>query len=46
MASVTNGGIVLEFLSPVKAATPGQSAVVYDGDRVIASAVIENSESE
>ena len=37
-------GFVLDFLNPVKAATPGQSAVVYSGDRVIASAVIESSE--
>ena len=33
-------GAVIEFSDDVKAATPGQSAVVYDGDRVIASAVI------
>ena len=37
------GGFELHFPSPVKAATPGQSAVVYDGDRVIASAVIEKA---
>lgn len=40
----TADGFALEFLSPVKAATPGQSTVVYDGDRVIASGVIELSE--
>lgn len=40
----TEDGFELEFLSPVKAATPGQSAVVYDGERVIASGVIERAE--
>ena len=40
----TPDGFSLEFISPVKAATPGQSAVVYDGDRVICSGVIERSE--
>ena len=40
----TADGFELEFISPVKAATPGQSAVVYDGERVIASGVIERAE--
>ena len=40
----TPDGFSLEFISPVKAATPGQSAVVYDGDRVICSGVIERAE--
>lgn len=43
-AERVDDGFVLDFLSPVKAATPGQSAVVYSSDRVIASAVIESSE--
>lgn len=43
-AEKTADGFHLHFLMPVKAATPGQSAVVYDGDRVIASAVIESAE--
>lgn len=42
-ARIRQNGDMLEisFLSPVKAPTPGQGAVVYDGDRVIASAFIE-----
>ncbi len=36
----TEEGFSIEFLSPIKAATPGQSAVVYDNERVIASGVI------
>ena len=40
----TPDGFELEFINPVKAATPGQSAVVYDGERVIASGVIERAE--
>ncbi len=43
-ATKTPDGFELEFINPVKAATPGQSAVVYDGDRVIASGVIERAE--
>lgn len=43
-AEKTKDGFNLHFLMPVKAATPGQSAVVYDGDRVVASAVIESAE--
>lgn len=42
-AHKTEDGFALEFLTDVKAATPGQSAVVYDGDRVIASGVIYDS---
>lgn len=42
-AEKTPGGFNLTFSSSVKAPTPGQSAVVYDGDRVIASAVIESA---
>ncbi len=37
-------GIAITFISSVKAATPGQSAVIYDGDRVIASGIIERAE--
>lgn len=33
--------IEIEFLSNVNAITPGQSAVIYDGDEVVASAIIE-----
>ena len=37
----TDGGIEIRFTESVRGAAPGQSAVVYDGDMVIASAVIE-----
>ena len=33
--------ISIEFLSPVNAITPGQSAVIYDGIKVVASAIID-----
>ncbi len=42
-AEKTSGGFNLTFSSAVKAPTPGQSAVVYDGERVIASAIIERA---
>ncbi len=45
-AEKTDDGFRLHFSSFVKAPTPGQSAVVYDGDRVIASAIIERAEKE
>lgn len=40
-AEKKDDGFILQFSSSVKAPTPGQSAVVYDGDRVIASAIID-----
>ena len=45
-AEKTDDGFRLTFSSTVKAPTPGQSAVVYDGDRVIASAIIETAVTE
>ena len=36
----TDSGFEVDFLSYVKGAAPGQSAVVYDGERVIASGYI------
>ena len=44
-ASFDGQRYALDFIEDVKAAAPGQSAVVYDNDRVVASAVIEASES-
>lgn len=38
--SSTDEGFRADFLSPVMALTPGQSAVVYDGDVVVASGII------
>ena len=40
IASVTPDGFSLKFFSYVKGAAPGQSAVVYDGDAVVASGYI------
>jgi tRNA (5-methylaminomethyl-2-thiouridylate)-methyltransferase len=40
MAEQTEDGFVLRFLSPVKAATSGQSAVIYDEDLVVAGGLI------
>lgn len=39
----TPDGFEVKFLSYVKAATAGQSAVVYDGDIVVAGGIIENA---
>lgn len=35
---------IIELEQPQRAVTPGQSAVFYDGDRVIGGAIIESSE--
>ncbi len=45
-AEKSGDGFVLSFSETVKAPTPGQSAVVYDGESVIASAIIDKAESE
>ncbi len=39
-----DGGFVVTFPETVKAATAGQSAVVYDGDKIIAGGLIEEAE--
>lgn len=36
-----NGKFIVKFVEPVRAITPGQTAVFYDGDYVFAGAVIE-----
>lgn len=38
-----SGKIVLEFVQPVRAAAPGQSVVIYNGDYVIAGGFIEKA---
>ena len=35
-----NGGVRLEFAQPQRAVTPGQAAVLYDGDEVLGGGVI------
>jgi tRNA-specific 2-thiouridylase len=37
---VAEGGLEVEFERPLRAVTPGQAAVLYDGDRVIGGATI------
>ncbi len=38
------GSLVVEFIEPKKAVTPGQSVVVYDGEDIVAGGVIDNTE--
>jgi tRNA-specific 2-thiouridylase len=42
--TVANDTLEVNFLSPVDSVTPGQSVVLYKGDRVIGGGVIEKSE--
>ena len=35
-----DGGVTVEFIEPVRAVSPGQVAVAYDGDRVLGGATI------
>jgi tRNA-specific 2-thiouridylase len=37
---IADGGLEVEFERPLRAVTPGQAAVLYDGDRVIGGATI------
>jgi tRNA-specific 2-thiouridylase len=39
-AGPSDGTLTLELLEPVRAITPGQSGVLYDGDRVLGGGVI------
>jgi tRNA-uridine 2-sulfurtransferase len=43
---VTGSGLEVEFERPLRAVTPGQAAVLYDGDRVIGGATIAKAQSE
>ena len=40
--NITNDSISVYFESPQRAITPGQSAVLYDGDRVIGGGIIDS----
>jgi tRNA-specific 2-thiouridylase len=40
VSSVAAGGLELALLTPVRAAAPGQSGVLYDGERVLGGGVI------
>ena len=42
VTSVVDGGVSLELLSPVSAISPGQSAVFYDGTRVLGGGFIDS----
>jgi tRNA-uridine 2-sulfurtransferase len=37
---IVNGGLDIEFERPLRAVTPGQAAVLYDGERVLGGATI------
>ena len=38
-----DGNAIVHFATPISALTPGQSAVIYDGDVVIGGGIIEDS---
>ena len=44
MLSPTDGGVLIQTEQPVRAPTPGQLAVFYDGDYVMGSAWIDRAE--
>ena len=39
---VEDGNAIVHFAAPVSALTPGQSAVIYDGDIVVGGGIIED----
>jgi tRNA-specific 2-thiouridylase len=41
---LAHGGLEIEFEQPLRAVTPGQAAVLYDGDRVIGGATIARAD--
>lgn len=42
---LAGGGLDIEFEHPLRAVTPGQAAVLYDGERVIGGATIARAEA-
>ena len=42
--SPSDGGLLLELESPARGIAPGQTAALYDGDRVLGSATIERAD--
>jgi tRNA-specific 2-thiouridylase len=42
---LVDGGLDIEFARPLRAVTPGQAAVLYDGERVIGGATIARAEA-
>ncbi len=42
---LADGGLDIEFEHPLRAVTPGQAAVLYDGERVIGGATIARAEA-
>jgi tRNA-specific 2-thiouridylase len=43
---VSPGGLAIDFHQPLRAITPGQAAVLYDGDRVIGGGIIARAERD
>ena len=39
----TNDKIIIKFNNPAESVTPGQSAVFYDGDRVLGGGIIDKA---
>jgi len=46
VSKLESGGVRIEFEEPVRAITPGQSAVFYSGDIVLGGAILQLAEGE
>jgi tRNA-specific 2-thiouridylase len=40
---IHDDGIEIEFKRPLRAVTPGQAAVIYDGERVVGGGIIASA---